>query len=281
MDRAAFISGALSIAATASVPASPFTELEERFGGRLGVAAINTRTGIHLSHRGVERFPMCSTFKVLAVATVLARVDRGQEHLNRQVHYKRSDLLSYAPVATKHVGRGTMTVEALCKAALIYSDNTAANLLVSSVGGPQKVTAFARSIGDEITRLDRTEPTLNTAIPGDFRDTTTPRAMLSTLHALLFGSALSPQSRGELDGWMTQCHTGENRIRAGVPHSWRVSDKTGSGDHATSNDIAAIFPPNNAPPIIVTAYYTESRASSELRDRVLAHVGRIVSLRLV
>ena len=280
MDRAAFLLGTGSIAAT-GFGGSPFAVLEDRYGGRLGVAALNASTGVRLAHRANERFAMCSTFKVLVAGTVLARVDAGRERLDRRISYGPSDLLTYAPVTREHVGRGYMTVGALCEAALEYSDNTAANLLLRSFGGPPKVTAFVRSIGDEWTRLDRTEPSLNTAIPDDPRDTTTPREMLATLHSLLFGTALSRSERGRLDGWMTQCKTGDDRIRAGVPRHWRVSDKTGSGDRHTSNDIAAIFPPNNAPPIVVTAYYTGSSASSEQRDGVLAEVGRIVSSRLV
>lgn len=276
MDRAAFLCGAATVAAALGSPKSPLAVLEARYGGRLGVAAVNSATGARLAHRAGERFPMCSTFKVLVAAAVLARADAGRERLDRHVVYGRTDLLEYAPVTRTNVGRGFMTVRALCAAAIEYSDNTAANLLLRAVGGPARITAYARSLGDARTRLDRNEPGLNTALPGDVRDTTTPAAMAANLQRLLTGSALSSSSRRELGTWLAGCRTGNERLRAGLPGNWRVGDKTGSGDHATSNDIAVLYPPGRAP-VFVTAYYTGSSAASGARNEVLAEVGRIVS----
>jgi beta-lactamase class A len=219
---------------------------------------------------------MCSTFKVLLVGAVLSRVDAGEEHLDRHISYEKPDLLEYAPVTRANVSLGFMTVKALCKAAIEYSDNTAANLLLRTIGGPHRVTTYARSLGDSLTRLDRNEPSLNTAVPGDERDTTTPAAMAASLQKLLTGSVLSPPSRRELESWLMGCKTGIDSIRAGVPASWRVGDKTGSGAHATTNDIAILYPPSRSP-IFVTAYYTGSSASDDARHEVLAEVGRIVS----
>jgi beta-lactamase class A len=250
--------------------------LEARAGGRLGVAALDTGTGRGLAHRAGERFPLCSTFKVLLAGAVLQRVDRAEARLDTRLAYGKAELLAYAPITTARVAEGGLTVGELCAAAVEVSDNTAANLLLRSLGGPGAVTVFARSLGDPVTRLDRTEPTLNEARPGDPRDTTTPEAMVATLRALLLSPALKPESRARLEGWMAACTTGGTRLRAGLPKNWAVGDKTGSGARGTVNDVALLRPPHRTP-ILVAAYYTGSRASGKDRDAVLAEVGRIVA----
>lgn len=264
-----------AVQAARSAPAR-LAALEARAGGRLGVAALDTGTGRRIAHRGEERFPMCSTFKVLLAGAVLARVEKGQERLDRPIAYTKADLLDYAPVATARLAEGRMTVEALCAAAVEASDNTAANLLLQALGGPGEVTAFARGLGDPVTRLDRTEPTLNTALPGDPRDTTTPAAMVESLKAMLLGGGLEPDSCQRLEGWMRGSLTGGDRLRAGLPATWTIGDKTGTGDRGTVNDVAILRPPGRAP-ILVAAYYTGSRAPLKDRNAVLAEVGRIVA----
>ena len=199
-------------------------EVEEKSGGRLGCAVLDTASGHRFAYRGTDRFPMCSTFKLLAVALVLRRVDRGEEQLERRIVYSREDVLSYAPVTSLHVQDG-MTVEELCAAAITQSDNTAANLLLKSFGGPAGLNDFLRGIGDSITRLDRTEPTLNEAAPGDDRDTTTPSMMLEDMRRLLLGDVLKPDARGRLTHWLVDCETGDTRLRGGLPPEWKAGDK--------------------------------------------------------
>ena len=252
------------------------TAIEQRSGGRLGVYAFDTANGRALAHRANERFPMCSTFKLLAVAAVLARVDAGNEDLTRRVAIVQADLLDYAPVTKAHLQAGSMSIAELCAAAIEWSDNTAANLLLHSLLGPAGVTKFARKIGDPVTRLDRNEPTLNTAIPGDVRDTTTPLAMAHTMQKVVLGTALEPASRAHLKAWLLSCKTGATRLHAGMPATWREGDKTGSGDNATVNDAAIFWPPQRAP-IIVAAYYTNSHAPKAQQDATLPAVGRAVA----
>ncbi len=251
-------------------------QIEARVGGRIGVAAWQAGSGRRLEHRAGERFAMCSTFKMILAAAVLRRVDRGEERLDRRISYAAPDLLEYAPITTQHLPKGAMTVEGLCAAAMEYSDNTAANLLLATLGGPAGLTAFARSLGDAITRLDRNEPSLNTAVPGDPRDTTTPIAMLGSLRALLLGEALTADSRRRLDEWMTRNTTGAALIRAGVPTGWTVGDKTGRGSNATLNDIAILRPPAGEP-IMLCIYSTESKASVKDREAAVAEVARVVA----
>jgi beta-lactamase class A len=250
--------------------------LERRHGGRLGVAILDTGNGRRLTHRGGERFLLCSTFKLLAVAAVLARVDRGAERLERRIVFGRDALLAYAPATSGRVGPPGMSVSELCAAALVVSDNTAANLLLASMGGPAAVTALVRGLGDPLTRLDRIEPELNVGGPGDLRDTTTPEAMLGTMRKLLLGPALSGASRERLGGWLRDCTTGVEQLRAGIPAGWIVGDKTGSGSHNESNDVAIIWPPQREP-LLVTAYYAGSSADAAGRHAVLAEVGRIAA----
>jgi beta-lactamase class A len=247
--------------------------LEKKSGGRLGYAMLDTSTGKSIGHRATERFPMCSTFKVAVGALILQRVEKGIEHLDRKVVFSASDLVAYSPMTEKHTGPNGMTIAELCKAAITLSDNTAANLLLSSFGGPPALTQFLRSIGDPVTRLDRNETTLNEAKPGDPRDTTTPSAMLDNLHRFLLGDTLSPTSRDQLTQWLLQNETGQARLRAGLPANWKEGDKTGSGDNGTTNDIVILWPPNRAP-ILVTAYLTESPLSADGRNAIFAELGR-------
>ncbi|MBA2078645.1 class A beta-lactamase [Rhodanobacter sp. PCA2] len=250
--------------------------LERRHGGRLGVAMLDTGDGRRFGHRADERFLMCSTHKVLTVGAVLARVDRGEESLDRRVVFGRDVVLSWAPVTSHRVGAPGMSVAELCEAAITVSDNTADNLLLASLGGPPAVTAFARRLGDTLTRLDRIEPDLNAGGNGDVRDTTTPNAMLGSLRTLMLGDVLSAASRDRLAAWMRATRTGLDKLRAGVPADWRAADKTGSGANGESNDVAILWPPRRKP-VLVTAYCVNPAAGATARSAVLAEVGRIAA----
>ncbi|MDA7415882.1 class A beta-lactamase [Xenophilus arseniciresistens] len=249
--------------------------IEAGSGGRLGVHILDTGTGASVSHRADERFPMCSTFKVLAAAQVLQRVDAGQEQLERRIPYGRDVLVAHSPVTEQHVGAG-LTLAQLCEATITTSDNAAANLILQSYGGPAALTAYLRTLGDAHTRLDRTEPGLNEATPGDPRDTTTPAAMVDSLQRLLLGDALSAASRERLTQWMVANTTGDTRLRAGLPAGWRVGDKTGAGALGTNNDVAIFWPPGRAP-WLVAAYLTQTRLTKARSDAVLADVARLAA----
>jgi beta-lactamase class A len=254
--------------------------IEQRLGGRLGVLA-GTQERVLLRHRADELFPMCSTFKVPAAASVLARVDAGSESLDRLVTYGNGDLLNYAPVVRKGLeagGVGRMTISDLCAAVLEWSDNSAANLLLKALGGPEALTLWLRSTGDPVTRLDRNEPTLNTALPGDPRDTTSPAAMRTTLARLLLGPSLSAASRARLEAWMVASQTGFKRLRAGLPADWTCGDKTGTGDNGTVNDIAILRPPGRAP-ILACVYVTGAQAPTDVVEAAHAEIGRLVAAR--
>ncbi len=253
--------------------------LEERTGGRLGVSVGGPGRPL-LAWRADERFPFCSTFKVLLAAAVLARVDAGVERLDRRLTLHEADLLSYAPVSRKAVedggGSGRMTVAEACAAALVWSDNTAANLLFALVGGPTGLTQWVRTTGDVVTRSDRTEPTLNTALPSDPRDTTSPVAMRGALTQILLGAALTPDSRDRLEAWMVGAQTGFKRLRAGLPAGWRVGDKTGTGDNGTYNDVAILRPPGR-PPLVATVSLTGATAPAVTCEAVHAEIGRLIA----
>jgi beta-lactamase class A len=249
--------------------------IELRTGGRLGVAVHDTGSGRRLVYREHERFPMCSTFKALLAAAVLRRVESGTEQLDRRIPYGEGDLLEYAPITREHVGEGSLSVEALCAAAVEWSDNTAANLLLTSIGGPEGVTRFARTLGDQVTRLDRTEPTLNTAVPGDPRDTTAPAAMIADWHELLVGHALLRPSQLRLQGWLDNCKTADALLRAGLPRGWKSGDKTGNG-HGTRNDVAFVRPFGRKP-IFIAAYLTQATSiDDDQRAAAIADVGRVI-----
>jgi beta-lactamase class A len=284
LSRRALLAGLAAFAAAAPARAAlSSAEIEARFvaieagaGGRLGVAVIDSGDGRRVGRRADQRFPMCSTFKALAAAAALKRVDEGAERLDRSVAYGPADLLDYAPVTKAHLGEGAMTLGDICAAAIQWSDNTAANLLLAAIGGPAGFTQFARSLGDQVTRLDRDEPSLNSAIPGDERDTTTPMAMARDLQAVLLGDALSPASRRQLEAWMIGDKVGDKRLRAGLPPDWGIGDKTGTGDHGVANAIAILRPPGRAP-LFAAVYYAESLGSPDERDAVHREVARTVA----
>jgi beta-lactamase class A len=250
-------------------------QIEAASRGRLGVAILDTGTGVAVDHRGSERFPMCSTFKVLAAAGVLARVDRGKDTLSRRVRFGKTDVVANSPMTQDHIGAPGMTLSALCQAALNYSDNTAGNMLLKTLGGPPGLNRYARALGDDVTRLDRWETALNEAAPGDPRDTTTPLAMCANLQKLVLGDALSQSSRAQLETWLLGCRTSDARLKAGLPPNWRVGDKTGSGDRGSSNDIGLIWPPHRKP-IVVTVYLTNTDASPSQRNGTIASVGHLI-----
>lgn len=250
-----------------------FALLEQRSGGRLGVAVIPAR-GTAFGYRMDERFPMCSVFKWLLAAAVLRRVDTNNDSLLRQVDVPPMPLLPHSPLTEAHAG-GSMTVGALCHAVLTQSDNTAANVLLETVGGPPAVTQFARTLADPMTRLDRNEPTLNTSVAGDVRDTTSPFAIVADLQRVLLGDGLLPDSRRQLTEWMEGCQTGLDRLRAHLPQGWRAADRTGSNGEHTSNDVAVFWPPN-LPPVIMAAFITQCPGPEAKRAAMLAEIGRMV-----
>ncbi|AJJ28580.1 TPA: class A beta-lactamase BlaA [Yersinia enterocolitica] len=260
-----------------ALPASvdkQLAELERNANGRLGVAMINTGNGTKILYRAAQRFPFCSTFKFMLAAAVLDQSQSQPNLLNKHINYHESDLLSYAPITRKNLAHG-MTVSELCAATIQYSDNTAANLLIKELGGLAAVNQFARSIGDQMFRLDRWEPDLNTARPNDPRDTTTPAAMAASMNKLVLGDALRPAQRSQLAVWLKGNTTGDATIRAGAPTDWIVGDKTGSGDYGTTNDIAVLWPTKGAP-IVLVVYFTQREKDAKPRRDVLASVTKII-----
>lgn len=248
--------------------------IEPASGGRLGIAVMQADGRLE-GYRLDERFPLCSTFKWLAAAHVLHRVERGLDRLDRRVPFGADVLLPHSPVTSRHVGDG-MTLGELCHATITTSDNAAGNLLLASFGGPEGLTRYARSLGDEVTRLDRWETELNEARPGDPRDTTTPRAMARLLHAHLLGNALSPSSRSQLARWLEATETNGECLRANLPAGWRMGSKTGGGGRGSTNDVGIFWPPGR-PPIPVAVYLTESEAPQAVRNAAVAQVARRVT----
>ncbi|MCW1922029.1 class A beta-lactamase [Luteolibacter arcticus] len=262
--------------------AEGMAKLESRHGGRLGVTVLELDKRASLSHRGRERFAMCSTFKFLLAAAVAARVDAGDEQWDRKIAYGKKDLIPWTPVTGKeeNLKAGFMTVDALCEASMTWSDNTAANLLLATIGGPEGLTRYLRSIGDATTRLDRIEPDLNANVRGDERDTSTPDAMIATMEKLLFGTPLTDASKEKLIGWLVANHTGDKRIRAAMDPAWRTGDKTGTGENGAANDIAVVWPEGRKPFLIVV-FYDAAEATPEQRETVIADAAKQVRETLV
>jgi beta-lactamase class A len=256
--------------------------LEAKAGGRLGVCLLDTASGRLVGYRVDQRFALCSTFKLPLAAIVLREADQGRLRLDEVLPITKADLVPFAPVTAAKLGQG-MTIAALAEAAQVTSDNVAANLLLKRLGGPAAFTAALRGLGDTVTRLDNNEPTLNLVKAGEEHDTTTPRAMATTLARLLTGDALTVASRERLIGWMAATTTGSKRLRAGLPPAWRSGDKTGTGLAAEMtdkvNDIGMVWVPGRAP-LAMAAFFDSARRSAETRDEdqaMLAEVGRIAA----
>ncbi|HED4877762.1 TPA: L2 family class A beta-lactamase [Stenotrophomonas maltophilia] len=274
LARAATTTMAAAPSIAAFAAATDFAALEKACSGRLGVTLLDTGSGRRLGHRQDERFPLCSTFKSVLAATVLKQAERDPALLDQRLPVRAQDILEHAPVTRRHVGKD-LTMRDLCRATLITSDNTAANLLFAAIGGPPAVTAFLRASGDTITRSDRLEPELNSFAIDDPRDTTTPAAIAATLQRLVLGDALKPASRQQLADWLIDNETGDACLRAGLGKRWRVGDKTGSNGEDARNDIAVLWPVQGGSPWILTAYLQAGAISFEQRAAVLAQVGRI------
>ena len=256
--------------------AARFAELEKRVDGRLGVSAIDADGQELFAHRADERFMMCSTFKAVLAAQALALADARAIALAETIHFQEADLLEYAPVAREHVDKGRLTIAELSEAAVVLSDNTAANLLLDRLGGPRALTRFFRDIGDDVSRLDRMEPELNVPAPGDL-DTTTPAAMAETMATIVTGeTVLSHTSRDRLSDWLVRSPTGRTRLRAGLPEGWVAGGKTGSGFAGEANDVVVAWPPSGAP-VVIACYLEAPDVDGLARDAVHAEVGRFAA----
>ena len=280
LSRRAALAGIPALAAwpaLADAPPPALGAYERETGGRVGVYAENLATGAKIAWRAHERFVMCSSFKASLAAFVLSRVDRGQDRLEAMIRYGRADVPDWwAPIARKNLARGAMSVADMCAAAVEYSDNTCANLLLARVGGPAALTAFWRAVGDGVTRLDHNEPMLNRSPPGDPHDTTTPAAMADNFRRFVLGKVLSPASRERFTGWLVDCKTGDDRLRGGLPKSWRIGDKTGHNGKDAAGDIAVVWPKPNAP-ILIGAYVQGGTPTPKQIAAVFAEIGRMVT----
>ncbi|MEU1122604.1 class A beta-lactamase [Streptomyces sp. NPDC005899] len=241
-----------------------FGALERQFDARLGVYALDTGSGRSVAHRPDERFAYASTCKALLAGAVLDR--NSPRQLDRLVRYGREAIVANSPVTERHVAAG-MTLRELCDAAIRYSDNAAANLLFRELGGPGGLQAALRSLGDRVTRCDRYEVALSDSVPGDPRDTSSPRALATDLRAYVLGDILDAGKRALLTDWLERNTTGTTTIRAGAPAGWRIGDKTGTGGYGTRNDIAVAWPPGAAP--IALAVLSDRGTEGAARDDAL------------
>jgi beta-lactamase class A len=265
-------------AAAAEAPGGALTrlrELERRHGARIGVHARNMATGTTVRHRGDERFPMLSVFKTLAAAAVLRDRDTDGAFLDRRIRYTEAQLVENSDICRANLATG-MTVRELCAAAIQWSDNTAGNLLLRQIGGPHGITRFARSLGDQVTRLDRWEPELNSGEPWRATDTTSPAAIAATYARLVLGGALEHPDRELLTSWLLGNRTGDSRLRAGLPPEWTVADKTGAaGTYGSLNDVAVVWTEDGTP-LVMAVLTTKPEPDALRQDILLAEVAKIL-----
>jgi beta-lactamase class A len=255
---------------------SAVAAIQLRVGGRIGAYMLDTQSQLELAFNAHERFAMCSTFKLMLVAAILKRVDAGMLALDARLPVRAEDMVPYAPITSTHVAEGSMSVRDLCAAAMTVSDNAAANILLAPLGGPAALTQFMRSIGDQVTRLDRTEVELNSNQPGDPRDTTAPQAMALSMQKVLVGDVLPVQAREQLIAWMQQSTTGLARLRAGMPADWKAGDKTGNGRNGAANNLLIAWPSGRSA-LIAAVYMSESQQPVSALDRAHAEIGGLIA----
>ena len=248
---------------------------EQTLKARIGIAVIDTGAESVVSYRGNERFPLNSTHKALLCGALLSAQDKGKLRLTDRTRFDRATLVTYSPVTEKFVAPAEMSWEQLCQAAIGYSDNTAANLLAKKLGGPVAVTHFFADLGDKVTRLDRFEPELNSAVPGDMRDTTTPLAVSGTLQKLTLGTALTPASRAQLLQWMRDDKVADALLRSVLPAGWSIADKTGAGEYGSRSIISVVWP-ENGKPLIIAIYITQTEATLAQSNAAIARIGKAI-----
>jgi beta-lactamase class A len=241
----------------------------------MGLAAIDVGSGKRIMFDAGSRYAMASTVKLALAALVLANVEAGRISLTDKLTIRREHLLAYAPVTLAAGVGARLSIEQLCAAIVEVSDNGAANMLLERIGGPPEMTAFFRRCGDQVTRLDRIEPELNSNLPGDPRDTTSPAAMLQLMRTLLIDGQLQPQSRQRLAQWLVRSSRGLDRLRAGLPPSWKAGSKAGTGAGGATNDLVIAWPPGRQ--AILIACYLDAPGST---DAVRAAVHREAARRI-
>ena len=278
IDRRMLMTGLPLLAAAAPDRFAPLrraiTAVERSAGGTIGISLLDTHTGERFGHRANDRFPLCSTFKLLLAARLLHGADKGQWAMTERLPVTKADMLFNAPFTEKRIG-GTASLLELAQAMTVLSDNPAANIALAKVGGPAALTAWLRSIADQTTRIDRNEPEMNNEAPGDPRDTTTPTAMLATSRALVEGRILSPVARKTLFGWMQASKTADTMIRAALPPGWQEANKTGAGSWRARNIVSVITPPARKP-IWVAAYLFAAKSELAERNRQFVPLGRAI-----
>jgi beta-lactamase class A len=259
--------------------AASIQKIETRLDARIGVSVHDTNSRKTIQYKGDQRFPLTSTFKALACAAVLARVDANEEDLNRAILIQPQDIVTYSPTTEKYINK-TMTIAELCAATITLSDNTAGNLILKSIGGPEGFTQFMRKLGDRATQLSRWEPELNEATPGDVRDTTTPNAIIKSLNRLLLGNKLSASSKLQLTQWMIDDKVANGLMRSILPSDWKIGDKTGAGAYGSRAIVAIIWPPKQKP-VLVSIYITQTKTSMDERNQAIVDISNVIKDLLV
>lgn len=247
-------------------------EIESQLGARIGVSIYDVTDNKLWNYNGDTRFPLMSTFKTLACAKLLDDVEKGLQSFSTSTVITKSSLVKWSPVTKKYIGE-KFTLKQACSAAMIMSDNTATNIVLTGIKGPKALTQFMRSIGDNVTQLDRVEPYLNEALDGDKRDTTTPNAMVKSLDTLLFGDALSQASKDQLKQWMIDNKVTGSLLRSVLPENWSIADRSGAGGYG-SRGITAVVWPDKRSPLIISIYLTQTDASFAQRNKAIANIGK-------
>jgi beta-lactamase class A len=259
--------------ANASTLEDKIKSLEDQ-GWQVGVSILDDNGNKIESINGDKRFPLDSTVKALACANALAKVDDKSLKLDDSVLINENEIVINSPITERYVNK-KITLKQACEATMTYSDNTAANIVISLVGGPQELTNFMRSINDNITRSDRYEPDLTINPENDLRDTTTPNAMSNSIRKLLTGNILSEKSKKQLTEWMMGNKVSDALLRAELPKGWFIADRSGASDYGIRGITSMVWSEKQSP-LFISVYIRKINTSLEERSEKIAEIGKVI-----
>lgn len=266
--------------------AATIDAMGEEFDGEVGIAVREIGSGWTTSFNGHELFPQQSVSKLWVALAVLDQVDAGDLSLNGDVTIERDDLtVFHQPIRDLVLRHGSYRTDNadLLDRALTRSDNTANDVLLRQVGGPDAVRKVLAENGLEGIRFGPGERQLQSAIAGlkwdrsfsfarnfwdardevppperqaawtryiqDPPDGATPEAIVNALARLQQGELLSEHSTERLLTILENTRSGPRRLKGGVPDDWLIAHKTGTGQffdiwQSGYNDVGIVTAPD-------------------------------------
>ncbi|MDT0755548.1 BlaZ-like penicillin-hydrolyzing class A beta-lactamase [Mammaliicoccus sciuri] len=264
----------LSACSTADATTQDLKKVEDKYDANIGVYALNTATDEEITFNEDKRFAYASTFKAVSSAMLLEKTPHNE--LNKKVHVSKEDIVPYSPVLEKFINKD-ITIKKLIEATMLYSDNTANNMIIEELGGYKEVNKRLKSLDDKTTKPSRMEPELNNYDPKNNRDTSTPQAFGKTLNKLINDGRLSKENKAFLIDLMINNKSGDTLIKKGAPKNFKVADKSGQAiTYASRNDVALVYPKGESKPIVLVIFTNKEGKTDKPNDKVVSETAKVV-----